>query len=197
MAASLMIDTSLTSHEPEHRFKLTSKNLTWLLIAIALAAIFYITVETKRIHEIEAFNKAVLEGRTPETDRESFEAKFATAYWLAKKERFKESALIFSNLLPKAGTKQKAAIYHNIGNIYFLRGLAINGTNNTVRDEAEYLLRQAKAAYVNSLKLDNTNWKTKHNLDRILTMLPSTPTPGVGGDEKAGLIMGNIPVGLP
>jgi mxaK protein len=34
-------------------------------------------------------------------------------------------------------------------------------------------------------------------LDRILTMLPSTPTPGVGGDEKAGLIMGNIPVGLP
>ena len=197
MAASLMIDTSLTSHEIEHRFKLTSKTLTWLLIAIALATIFYITLETKRIHEIGAFNKAVLEGRTPETDRESFEAKFATAYWLAKKERFKESALIFSNLLPKAETKQKAAIYHNIGNIYFLRGLAINGTNNTVRDEAEYLLRQAKASYVNSLKLDNTNWKTKHNLDRILTMLPSTPTPGVGGDEKAGLIMGNIPVGLP
>lgn len=197
MAASLMIDTSLTSHETGHRFKLTSKKLTWLLIAIALATIFYITVETKRIHEIAAFNKAVMEGRTPETDRESFEAKFATAYWLAKKERFKESALIFSNLLPKAETKQKAVIYHNIGNIYFLRGLAINGTNNTVRDEAEYLLRQAKAAYVNSLKLDNTNWKTKHNLDRILTMLPSTPTPGVGGDEKAGLIMGNIPVGLP
>ena len=197
MAASLMIDTSLTSHEAKHRFKLTSKTLIWLLIAIAIATIFYMTVETKRIHEIEAFNKAVLQGRTPETDRESFEAKFATAYWLAKKERFKESALIFSNLLPKAEPKQKAAIFHNIGNIYFLRGLAINGTNNTVRDEAEYLLRQAKAAYVNSLKLDNSNWKTKHNLDRILTMLPSTPTPGVGGDEKAGLIMGNIPVGLP
>ncbi len=196
-----MIDTSLTSHghghEPGHKFKLTSKKITWLLLAITIAAIFYISLETKRIHEIEAFNKAVTEGRTPETDQESFEAKFATAYWLAKKERFKEAALIFSNLLPKAQPKQKAAIYHNIGNIYFLRGLAINGTNNTVRDEAEYLLRQAKASYVNSLKIDNANWKTKHNLDRILTMLPSTPTPGVGGDEKAGLIMGNIPVGLP
>lgn len=196
-----MIDTSLTSHgdghETGHKFKLTSKTMTWILIAIALLATAVIAMETKRIHQIEAFNKAVTEGHTPETDQESFEAKFATAYWLAKKERFKESALIFSNLLPKAEPKQKAAIYHNIGNIYFLRGLAINGTNNTVRDEAEYLLRQAKASYVNSLKLDNTNWKTKHNLDRILTMLPSTPTPGVGGDEKAGLIMGNIPVGLP
>lgn len=197
MAASLMIDTSLTSHESGHKFKLTSKTITWILIAIAALATAAIAMETKRIHQIEAFNKAVTEGHTPETDQESFEAKFATAYWLAKKERFKESALIFSNLLPKAEPKQKAAIYHNIGNIYFLRGLAINGTNNTVRDEAEYLLRQAKASYVNSLKLDNTNWKTKHNLDRILTMLPSTPTPGVGGDEKAGLIMGNIPVGLP
>ena len=197
MASSLMIDTSLTSHETGHRFKLTSKVITWLLIAVAVAASVFILMETKRIHQIEAFNKAVTAGHTPETDQESFEAKFATAYWLAKKERFKESALIFSNLLPKAEPKQKAAIYHNIGNIYFLRGLAINGTNNTVRDEAEYLLRQAKASYVNSLKIDNTNWKTKHNLDRILTMLPSTPTPGVGGDEKAGLIMGNIPVGLP
>lgn len=197
MASSLMIDTSLTSHEAEHRFKLTSKTITWILIAVAAIAATVIVMETKRINQIEAFNKAVTEGRTPETDQESFEAKFATAYWLAKKERFKEAALIFSNLLPKAQPKQKAAIYHNIGNIYFLRGLAINGTNNTVRDEAEYLLRQAKASYVNSLKIDNTSWKTKHNLDRILTMLPSTPTPGVGGDEKAGLIMGNIPVGLP
>lgn len=191
--ATSIITTNLAKPKPQF----TSKKLTWLLIAIAVVATTFLLLETRRIQQIKAFNTAVTQGKTPETDQESFEAKFATAYWLAKKERFKESALIFSNLLPKAKDKQKAAIYHNIGNIYFLRGLAINGTNNTVRDEAEYLLRQAKAAYVNSLKIDNTNWKTKHNLDRILTMLPSTPTPGVGGDEKAGLIMGNIPVGLP
>lgn len=171
--------------------------LTWLLIVVAVIAIVLIAFESKRINEIEAFNQAVTQGKAPETDQQSFEAKFSTAFWLAKKGRLKESALIFSNLLPKAIPQHKAVIYHNIGNIYFLRGLMINGTNITVRDEAEYLLRQAKAAYVNSLKIDNANWKTKHNLDRILTMLPSTPTPGVGGDEKAGLIMGNIPVGLP
>lgn len=197
MATSIIIDTSVATQESRHTTKFTSKTFTWLLMIVAIAAAIFMLLETKRIHEINAFNQAVAEGKTPVTDQESFEAKFATAYWLAKKERFKESALIFSNLLPKARDKQKAIIYHNIGNIYFLRGLALNGTNNTVRDESEYLLRQAKASYVNSLKIDNTSWKTKHNLDRILTMLPSTPTPGVGGDEKAGLIMGNIPVGLP
>lgn len=171
--------------------------LSWVLIILAVIAVVFIALENKSIKEVEAFNLAVTQGKTPETDQQSFEAKFSTAFWLAQKGRLKESALIFSNLLPKAIPQHKAIIYHNIGNIYFLRGLLINGTNMTVRDESEYLLRQAKAAYVNSLKIDNADWKTKHNLDRVLTMLPSTPTPGVGGDEKAGLIMGNIPVGLP
>jgi hypothetical protein len=66
-----------------------------------------------------------------------------------------------------------------------------------VRDEAEYLLRQAKTAYLQSLRFDNSNWGARHNLDRLLTMLPATPTPGVGESDTPGLIMGNIPVGLP
>ena len=100
--------------------------------------------------------------------------------------------------MPKAANNiQKSAVQYNIGNISFLRGLAINGTNMTVKAEAEYLVRQAKVAYINSLKLDNSHWDSKHNLDRVLGMLPSTPTPGVGDGEKGGLIMGNVPVGLP
>ena len=193
MATSL-IDTSIA---PPQKRGISSKTLTIILIVIAVVAAIFVALETKRIDEIKAFNLAVSTGKTPETDTESLEAKFSGAYWLGQKGKLKESALILSNLLPKAKENQKAAMYHNIGNMYFLRGLALNGTNNTVRDEAEYLLRQAKAAYVSSLKTDNTNYKTKHNLDRILTMLPGTPSPGVGGDEKAGLIMGNIPVGLP
>lgn len=59
------------------------------------------------------------------------------------------------------------------------------------------MFRQAKKAYVQSLKLNNTHWDAKHNLDRLLTMLPGDPTPGVGDSDSPGLIMGNIPVGLP
>lgn len=176
----------------------TVKILTWAFSIIALLSAAGTVYTYKRIGQIEAFNQSVLAGKPPETDQQSFEAKFATALYLAKKERYKESILLFSALMPKAAdNNQKSAVQYNMGNISFLRGLAINGNNMTVKAEAEYLVRQAKTAYVNSLKLDNSHWDAKHNLDRVLGMLPSTPTPGVGDGEKAGLIMGNVPVGLP
>jgi mxaK protein len=176
----------------------TVKKLTWIFAITALLSAIGSVYAYKRIGQIDAFNKTILSGKPPESDQQSFEAKFATALYLAKKERYKESILLFTALMPKAkDNNQKSAVQYNIGNISFLRGLAINGTNMTVKAEAEYLVGQAKTAYVNSLKLDNSHWDAKHNLDRVLGMLPGTPTPGVGDGEKAGLIMGNVPVGLP
>ncbi len=176
---------------------LSVKKLTWFLVFLSLICLLASIYTFNRIRQIDAFNQAVSVGKTPATDKQSFEAKFATALYLAKNERYKEATLLFTQALPKADPSQKSAISYNIGNMFFLRGLAINGTNNTVRDEAEYLLRQAKAAYVSSLKNDNAHWDARHNLDRLLTMLPGSPTPGVGESDTPGLIMGNIPVGLP
>lgn len=175
----------------------TVKKLTWFLVFLSLICLLASVYTFNRIRQIDAFNAAVAVGKTPATDKQSFEARFATALYLAKRERYKEATLLFTQALPQADASQKSAISYNIGNMFFLRGLAINGTNNTVRDEAEYLLRQAKAAYVSSLKSDNSHWDARHNLDRLLTMLPGTPTPGVGESDTPGLIMGNIPVGLP
>ena len=175
----------------------TVKKLTWFLVFLSIASLLASLYTFNRIRQIDAFNLAVSTGKTPATDKQSFEAKFATALYLAKKERYKEATLLFTQALPKADASQKSAISYNIGNMFFLRGLAINGTNSTVRDEAEYLLRQAKAAYISSLKNESSHWDARHNLDRLLTMLPGTPTPGVGESDTPGLIMGNIPVGLP
>lgn len=175
----------------------TAKKLTWLFILVVVAATASAIYNFTRIQQIAAFNQAISVGKPPKTDLQSFEARFATAYWLAKSERYKEATLLFNKALNRATPEQKAAIQYNLGNIFFLRGLIINGTNMTVRDEAEYLLRQAKTAYQQSLRLDNSNWGARHNLDRLLTMLPGTPTPGVGESDTPGLIMGNIPVGLP
>ncbi len=161
--------------------------------ATTIASIYYFN----RIQQIEAFNLAISEGKPPKTDLQSFEAKFSTAYWLAQNERYKEATLLFNKALNGATVQQKAAIQYNLGNIFFRRGLAIGGTSYTVKDEAEYLLMQAKTAYQLSLRQDNSNWGARHNLDRLLTMLPETPTPGVGESDSPGLIMGSIPVGLP
>jgi tetratricopeptide (TPR) repeat protein len=176
---------------------LSVTKLTWLLLIIAALAAASAVYSYKRIQQIAAFNLAVSAGKPPKTDLQSFEAKFSTAFWLAKNERYKEATLLFNKALNNANNEQKAAIQYNLGNIFFRRGLAINGESMTVRDEAEYLFRQAKTAYQLSLRLDNSNWGARHNLDRLLTMLPGTPTPGVGESDTPGLIMGNIPVGLP
>jgi tetratricopeptide (TPR) repeat protein len=175
----------------------TVKKLTWLLIVIATLSAVFAVYNFNRIRQIDTFNDAISTGKTPKTDVQSFQAKFATAYWLAQNERYKEATLLFNKALNGANTEQKAAIQYNLGNIFFKRGLIINGTSMTVRDEAEYLFRQAKTAYQQSLRLDQSNWGARHNLDRLLTMLPGTPTPGVGESDTPGLIMGNIPVGLP
>lgn len=175
----------------------TVKKLTWLFVLIAITGTASAIYNFSRMQQIAAFNEAISEGKPPKSDLQSFEAKFATAFWLAKNERYKEATLLFNKALNGATTEQKAVIHYNLGNIFFLRGLIINGTSMTVRDEAEYLLRQAKTAYLQSLRFDNSNWGARHNLDRLLTMLPATPTPGVGESDTPGLIMGNIPVGLP
>ena len=72
----------------------TVKKITWILIIVALIAALSSILSYKRIRQIEAFNIAVQTGKTPETDKQSFEAKFATALWLAKKERYKEATLL-------------------------------------------------------------------------------------------------------
>jgi mxaK protein len=173
------------------------KKLTWVFAAIALICAAGSLFTYKRIKQIDAFNTAISAGKTPDTDKESFEAKFATALYLAKKERYKESTLLFTALMPKANTTQKSTVQYNIGNIFLLRANQMSGNTASVHQEAEYLMQQSKSAYVASLKLDHTKWDAKHNLDRLLGLLPEHPTPGVGEGDKAGLIMGNIPVGLP
>jgi len=190
---------ALKSNSSSTRFSrfFTVKKLTWLFAITAVAATSTGVYSFSRIQQIDAFNMAISAGKPPKTDLQSFEAKFSTAYWLAQNERYKEATLLFNKALNGASTEQKAAIQYNLGNIFFRRGLIINGTSMTVRDEAEYLFRQAKTAYQQSLRLDNSNWGARHNLDRLLTMLPATPTPGVGESDTPGLIMGNIPVGLP
>jgi len=173
------------------------KKITYFSILILSISSYLIISALISLYQITKFNENVIKGEAPKFFSQSFESRFSTAYWLAEKGTFKESTVLFNNLLTEANEEQKSAVQHNIGNIFFLRGLAIIGTSMDARPEAEYLLRQAKKSYIQSIKASNSHWDTKHNLDRLLTMLPSDPTPGVGDSDSPGLIMGNIPVGLP
>jgi mxaK protein len=177
---------------------LTVKKLAWSLSTIALLAAVGIAYQANRLKQIQAFNDAVTTGDSPATDKLSYEAKYAQAYWLAQKDYYKESTALFSGLTQTSTPSNRAAVFHNIGNMFFLKALRIDSGNDPrARDEAEYLLTEAKTAYKNALKLDNSNWGTRRNLDRVLSLLPEVPTPGISDSDSPGIIMGNIPVGLP
>lgn len=177
---------------------LTVKKLAWLLVIVGLLSALGIAHQVNRLNQINGFNQAVTTGNPPATDKLSYEAKYAQAYWLAKKEYFKEATKLFTGLTQTSTPSNRAAVFHNIGNMFFLKALRIDSGNDPrARDEAEYLLTEAKVSYKNAVKLDNSNWGTRRNLDRVLSLLPEVPTPGVSDSDSPGIIMGNIPVGLP
>lgn len=177
---------------------LSVNKLTYGLIGVAVASIATMAYSWQHMQQTQAFNQAVTSAKTPQTEQQSFEAKFAVAYWLAKNDRYKEATLLYSKLLDSGSPQQRSAVLHNIGNMFFLKAIQVTGGNdNSTRDETEYLLTQAMTSYKNALKIDNGNWGTRRNFDRVISLLPEKPTPGVGESDNPGLIMGNIPNGLP
>ena len=157
------------------------------------------------LFKMDQFNQVIVSNGMVTKEYESdfkFETKYAAAYQLAKLGRYQDASQLFGQLLEMPGTKkQLAAVHYNLGNIFLLRGLLVNRNANEnslgkVQDEAEYLVNQARLAYQQSLRLDHTKVDVKHNLDRVLRLLPETPG-NQNEQEELGIVMGNIPSGLP
>lgn len=150
-----------------------------------------------QLHGIAQFNQAVQAGKAPQNSDFKFEAKYAAAHTLAKSGRYQDAAQLFGQLMESGGTPtQIAAVQYNLGNIFVIRGLMVHRNDGAVSDEAEYLLTQAKLAYQQSLRLDNTHFDARHNLDRVLALLPEDAA-ARDEQDKLGIVMGNIPTGLP
>jgi len=164
------------------------------LLAAGLVGTIYVG---NRLSAIENFNASASSGGQPADADFKFESKYAVAYALARQGRYQDATQLFGQLMEsKASPKQIAAVQYNLGNIFLIRGLLVNHNGATVKDEAEYLLTQARLSYQQSLRLDNGYMDVRYNLDRVLAMLPENLA--VKDDqEKLGIVMGNIPTGLP
>lgn len=175
--------------------RLKTKNRVLLAaLAIGITGAIYQTIE---LREFAAFNRAVQAGKSPAGEAQRFEAKFSSAYWLAREGRYQDATQLFTQLMEAdADPQRQASVQYNLGNIFFLRGLMVNRNGDEVRDEAEYLLTQAKIAYQQSLRFDNAPMDARHNLDRVLRMLPENAG-AKDEQDQLGIVMGNIPTGLP
>lgn len=188
-------------------FRLTVQGKNRLLVSLLVIGMGGIFVTGKHLYNIEEFNKAVTANSKVGNDHFKFEAKYAAAYQLARNGRYQDASQLFGQLLEMPASKsQISAVQYNLGNIFLVRGLLVNHNatadntseekENKVKDEAQYLVNQAKLAYQQSLRLDNTHLDAKYNLDRVLRLLPENPIAKDDQDEL-GIVMGNIPSGLP
>ncbi len=156
----------------------------------------------KHLYEIEQFNKAVTANSKVNNDIFKFQVKFANAYQFAKNGRYQDASQLFGQLLEMPATPtQISAVQYNLGNIFLIRGLMVSYNANAdgtskVNNEAEYLINQAKMAYQQSLRLDNQFIDARYNLDRVLRLLPANSIAN-NDQEELGIVMGNIPSGLP
>lgn len=211
MEASLTNQTKSAGRtKPNKSMSVLTKNR--LLVVMLVIGIVGTLATGKRLYTIEQFNQAqfnqaqfnqaVATNDKFSNDDFKFEAKYAFAYQLAKNGRYQDASQLFGQLMEMRGTKsQISAVQYNLGNIFLMRGLLVNhnsneGGNGEVKDEAEYLINQAKMAYQQSLRLDNHFIDAKYNLDRVLRLLPENPIAKDDLDEL-GIVMGNIPSGLP
>lgn len=168
-----------------------------MLVLMLLAGITGSAFIGQRLDEVERFNRALVSGGKPSSNVFKFESKFAAAYATAKSGRFQDASQLFGQLMEMpASNRQLAAVQYNLGNIYLLRGLLVKHNGDEVKDEAEYLINQARLAYLQSLRLDNSHIDARHNLDRVLRLLPENPATE-DEQDKLGVVMGSIPTGLP
>ena len=167
-----------------------------ILVAMLIVGMLGVLFFGKKLSEAEYFNKAVAVGASPDHPDFRFESRYAAAYAFAVSGRYHDATQLFNQLLELPATpRQRSAVQYSLGNIFLIRGLMVHRNGETVRDEAEYLLNQARLAYQQSLRLDPRHWDARYNLDRVLSMLPANPTENE--QDEAGVIMGNIPTGLP
>jgi len=167
-----------------------------ILVAMLIVGMMGVLFFGKKLTEVESFNKSVAAGAIPDHPDFKFESRYAAAYAFAVNGRYHDATQLFNQLLESPATaRQRSAVQYSLGNIFLIRGLMVHRNGDTVKDEAEYLLNQARLAYQQSLRLDHRHWDARYNLDRVLSMLP--PNPIEGEQDEAGIIMGNIPTGLP
>ena len=113
-------------------FKLFNiKNITIFLIIATSYFLYLLSFSSFELYQISKFNESLKKGEAPQQFEQGYEARFSTAFQIAKKGHFKEATILFNNLSKEGTDDQKSAVYYNIGNIYFKRGILVNGTSNS------------------------------------------------------------------
>ncbi|MEZ0315427.1 MAG: hypothetical protein ACAH10_00910 [Methylophilaceae bacterium] len=175
--------------------RLTSKNL--VLTALLLAGIAGTAWQGYQYWRAERVNQAMQAGKPVSDDGYVFQKKFSAAYQQGRQQDYKHALQTYNQLLETALTPREQAMVHlNIANNMMLLGLSRRfNEDGSLIDDARYDLTQAKGAFEQSLRLAPDNRLAKFNFSLLLSLLPKNM--GNAEKEQSGVLLSNMPIGLP
>lgn len=150
----------------------------------------------------EQVNSALRQGQLVSDEHYPLQQKFSAAYAQGQKQDYKHAMQTYNQLLempitagPQA-THLQSAVHANIGHNMLMLGLSrrLNDDGSLI-DDSRYDISQARSAFEQALRLAPDNQYAKFNLSVLLSLLPKNM--GNAEKEQSGVLLSNMPIGLP
>ncbi|MCP5201473.1 MAG: MxaK protein [Gammaproteobacteria bacterium] len=145
--------------------------LTLLAATVGGIAVLGAAHELARLRDLQAYNAALATSHYAEAAAHAgLHGVFAAAYAAHVAGDFQQARQLYSRLERSAPPPLRATTHYNIGNTYLEQAAAID--REAEADRAVPLVELAKASYREALRLDDTLWDARYNLERALELSP-------------------------
>jgi mxaK protein len=172
-----------------------------ILLAVSVLLLIAAAGTAWRLKQMERWNHLIARGEVVSAgDKAPAEVRFASAYALSEKGDVEGALSLYRQIEDEAQLGLRIAAKYNSANLYLKQALALRGASEA--SGALPLAELAKEEYRDLLRLDNTDWDAKYNLERALRLAPESdeeidalaPPPGA---ERAITTMRGFTLGLP
>lgn len=172
-----------------------SKNI--VLALLLLAGIVGSVYQGYQYWRAQQVNTALRQGQLVSDTHYPLQQKFSAAYAQGQKQDYKHAMQTYNQLLEvPITTRQQSMVHANIGYNMLKLGLSRRlNEDGSLIDDSRYDITQAKSALEQSLRLAPDNVVAKFNLSVLLSLLPKNM--GNAEKEKSGVLLSNMPIGLP
>ncbi len=172
-----------------------SKNI--VLALLLLAGIGGSVYQGYQYWRAQQVNTALRQGQLVSDTQYPLQQKFSAAYAQGQKQDYKHAMQTYNQLLEMPiATRQQSMVHANIGYNMLKLGLSRRlNEDGSLIDDSRYDITQAKSALEQSLRLAPDNVVAKFNLSVLLSLLPKNM--GNAEKEKSGVLLSNMPIGLP
>ena len=174
---------------------------TRILLGVTILLLLAAAFEAWRLKQINHWNELIASRQVAlADDKVPAELRFASAYALSEKGDIEGALGRYRQIEDEPQFELRIAAKYNSANLYLKQALALHGASDASRTLP--LVELAKEEYRDLLRLDNSDWDAKYNLERALRLAPEAEEDieamaAPPGAERAITTMRGFTLGLP